>query len=268
MLALEPGATGQFLQHLREELARRWGTPKAIVVISPHSMSRQRWVSVAPTHTAVHDFSGFSPELYRCQYAPAGEPGLALRVLTRLREAGIAAQAADLDGLDHGMWTVLSHLYPRAEVPVVPMSMLPQDRPVDLLSLGRALRGLRHEGVLVIGSGSITHNLHRVFAGGMDPNAKEDPACAQFRSWVRQASEHGLWPELMNYRSSAPQAQTMHPTDEHWLPFYFAMGAACEQGQDWPTNARRLHADVCFGELGMDCYAFGLDAHGLDLAAH
>ena len=123
--------------------------------------------------------------------------------------------------------------------------------------MGHALRALRHDGVLVIGSGSLTHNLRRFFTRPTPVDAPEDADCAAFRGWVHERTRDADWAALMAYREQAPHAVAMHPTDEHWLPFYFAAGAACDDGAPRPELALRLHASVTHGHLAMDAYGFG-----------
>ena len=135
----------------------------------------------------------------------------------------------------------------------------------DITERKKAQDALRASGVpviefrasIVIGSGSLTHNLHRLFKRPNAVNAAEEPDCAEFREWVRRHTEGGHWPELLDYRRRAPHAEAMHPTDEHWLPFYFAAGAACDGDQPWPSVALRLHGSVTYGHLAMDAYGFG-----------
>jgi 4,5-DOPA dioxygenase extradiol len=259
MIALEPGLAGHFMQRLGPAITREWGRPRAIVVMSPHTATASPFVLGGARHETVHDFGGFPPELDEVFYDAAGEPELARRVAGLLEHAGVRAQWTPHSGLDHGIWTVLMHVFPQVDVPVVPLSLVPTASPSEVFDMGRALRSLRHEGVLVIGSGSLTHNLRRFFTRPMPVDAPEEPDCAAFRAWVDERTRAADWPALLNYRQQAPSAIAMHPTDEHWLPFYFAAGAACDEADDaaGPTLAMRLHASVTHGHLAMDAYGFG-----------
>jgi 4,5-DOPA dioxygenase extradiol len=157
-------------------------------------------------------------------------------------------------GLDHGIWTALRYVYPGADVPVVPLAWVPSDDPARQFALGQALAPLADEGVLVVGTGSITHNLRRVFAGGLRGPADlpEIPESAAFRGWLLDRAAERDWDRLFDYRRQAPHAADMHPTDEHLLPWYVAAGVG---GAD--VTPQRIHASVTFGCLGMDAYAFG-----------
>jgi 4,5-DOPA dioxygenase extradiol len=242
MIALEPGAGGAFLQDLGPVLTQTFGKPRAIVAISAHTMERAPLLLAAARHEAVYDFGNFDPRLFTLRYDVAGAPALAERVATLLAHAGIAAHTSPEGGLDHGNWTALRYLFPDADIPVLPLA---------------------DEGVLVLGSGSITHNLRRVFAHGMhDPGQlPEIPESRAFRDWMLARSTALDWETLFAYRSRAPHAVDMHPSDEHLLPWYVAAGAGGRA-----LAPQRLHDSVSFGSLGMDAYAFGATAPRLHAA--
>jgi 4,5-DOPA dioxygenase extradiol len=257
MIALEPGPAGHFMQRLGNRLREALGAPRAIVVMSPHTAMATPFVLGGEHHDTVHDFGGFPPELDEVFYDAPGEPAVAQQVADQLTQAGVPAQWTPHGGLDHGIWTVLMHLFPQVDVPVVPLSLVPSATPEQVFAMGRALRSLRHDGVLVIGSGSLTHNLRRLFTRPTPVDAPEEADCAAFRAWVDERTRASDWPSLLGYRLQAPHASAMHPTDEHWLPFYFAAGAACESDAPAPDLALRLHASVTHGHLAMDAYGFG-----------
>jgi 4,5-DOPA dioxygenase extradiol len=257
MIAIEPGAAGLFMQRLGPVIDQLYGRPRAVVIMSPHTATRTTYVLGGARHETIHDFGGFPPALYEVQYKAPGAPDLAREVTALLVQGGVPAQLTPQNGLDHGIWTTLMHLYPKADVPVVPVSLTPHTKPADMMALGRALRSLAHQGVLVIGSGSLTHNLQRFFGHPTPVDAPEEADCAAFRAWVNARSDAADWPALLDYRAQAPSASEMHPTDEHWLPFYFAAGAAAPEGQMQPVSAMRLHASVTHGHLAMDAYGFG-----------
>jgi 4,5-DOPA dioxygenase extradiol len=254
MIALEPGAAGAFMQRLGPAVDAAFGRPKAIVTVSAHTAARVPVVLAAPRHEAVYDFGGFDPKLRTLRYDAAGDPALAARLVHLLQSAGIAAQGVDQGGLDHGAWTALRFLYPAAEIPVVPLAFVPGDPPAAQFALGEALRPLAREGVLVLGSGSITHNLRRLFAGGLRPAADQPEVDdnAEFRHWIATRAAARDWNALFAYRSQAPHAVAMHPTDEHLLPWYVAAGVG---GRD--AAPIRIHDGATMGSLGMDAYAFG-----------
>jgi 4,5-DOPA dioxygenase extradiol len=257
MIALEPREAGHFLQRLGPAIDARWGRPRAILIASAHSLSREPALLAAPQHHAVYDFGGFDARLNQMRYDAPGAPALAGHVHSLLSAAGITSHVLNQAGLDHGIWTPLRYLWPAADVPVLPLAWSPHATPTQLWQLGQALAPLTNEGVLIIGSGSITHNLRRVFAsGGLHPQseAPATPESTAFRDWFAARVQAGDWPALCDYRAQAPHAALMHPTDEHLLPLFIAAGAGGE------SAGQRMHASLTFGDLGMDAYAFGAQA--------
>ncbi|MDE2278921.1 MAG: dioxygenase [Xanthomonadaceae bacterium] len=245
MTALQPGATGARLAELAQALPR----PKAIVIASAHWLARTPQVGGAAQPATVHDFYGFPPELYRLRYAAPGAPEVAAQAVELLARAGLAPQLDPQRGLDHGAWVPLRLLYPAADVPVVPLSIQPELGPAHQYAVGRALAPLREEGVLVIGSGSITHNLHDLRSGYSAE--REAPYVRPFIGWIEQKLAAGDVDALLDYRRQAPFAQRAHPTDEHLLPLYVALGAAGDGA--W---AQRIDAGIDLGFLAMDIYRF------------
>ena len=254
MIALEPGAAGAFMQRLGPAIDATFGRPKAILAISAHTAAPAPVLLAAPRPEAVYDFGGFDPKLFTLRYDAAGAPGLAARAAALLAQAGIEVHSVAEGGLDHGIWTALRYLYPAADIPVLPLAFVPSQSPAQQFALGAALAPLANEGVLVLGTGSITHNLRRALAGGLraNPDQPEIPESAAFREWLRARGAALDWDALFDYRQRAPHALDMHPTDEHLLPWFVAAGAG---GRDHPPL--RLHDSVTLGSLGMDIYAFG-----------
>jgi 4,5-DOPA dioxygenase extradiol len=256
MIALEPGEAGAYM----ERLGRQLGKPDAIVAVSAHTTAREPVLMAGTPHQAVYDFGGFDPKLFTLRYDAPGAPDVAPRVASLLQAAGLPAHVVNEGGLDHGIWTSLRYLYPDADIPVLPLAFVPTQSPAQQFRLGEALAPLRQQGVLVLGTGSITHNLRRVFAGGLRPpgNQPEIPESAAFRDWMLGQSRVRDWDALFDYRRRAPYAVDMHPTDEHLLPWYVAAGAG---GRD--STPVRLHGSVTYGAIGMDLYAFGPEAETL-----
>ncbi|WP_254459309.1 DODA-type extradiol aromatic ring-opening family dioxygenase [Xanthomonas sacchari] len=245
MTALQPGLVGIRLAQLAATLPR----PRAIVLASAHWLGRRPLVGAAAQPPTIHDFGGFPQALYAMQYPAPGAPALAHEVADLLAQAGLAPVLDERRGLDHGAWVPLSLLYPQADIPVVPLSIQPELGPEHHLALGRALAPLREDGVLVIGSGSITHNLHDF---GRYAEGKEGPYVRPFIEWIEQALYRDDVPAMLDYRRQAPFAARAHPTDEHWLPIYVAMGAAGAGG----LGAQRIDAGIDAGMLAMDIYRF------------
>ncbi|HTH67529.1 MAG TPA: class III extradiol ring-cleavage dioxygenase [Rhodanobacter sp.] len=259
MTALQPGLTGQRLAELAAVLPR----PRAIVLASAHWLSRRPQVGAAAMPETIHDFAGFPAPLYRMRYPAPGAPALAGRVAGLLERAGLAPTIHPERGLDHGAWVPLHLLYPAADIPVVPVSIQPgpaelNPGPAHQYALGQALAPLREEGVLVIGSGSITHNLHDLAAGYSD--RRQAPYVKPFIEWIEHKLASGDIDALLDYRRQAPFAGRAHPTDEHLLPLFVALGAAGANAQ-----AQRIDAGIDMGLLAMDIYRF--DGPGAPLTA-
>ena len=257
MTALEPREAGAFFERLGPAIDATFGRPQAIVVLSAHTLARTPVLLAAERHAAVYDFGGFDPRLNMLRYDAPGAPALAARVQGLLAAAGTSAQIAPRGGLDHGIWTPLRYAWPAADIPVLPLAWVPSQSPAAQFALGQALAPLADQGVLVIGTGSITHNLRRVFAGGLNA-AVDQPEIAEsaaFRRWFVAHSAARDWDALFAYRARAPHAADMHPSDEHLLPWYHAAGAG---GRDHAPL--RLHDSLTYGALGMDAYAFGPSA--------
>lgn len=234
-LPLEDSPTRFFLEGLAATLPR----PTAILAVSAHWDSPRPQVGGAVRPETIHDFYGFPPALYAMRYDAPGAPALARRV------ADLTGAAIDPDhGLDHGAWVPLRLIYPAADIPVTQLSIQADQPPAYHWALGQALRPLREDGVLILASGSITHNL-REWRGPARDGAT--PAwVSEFSDWVAEKAEAGDREALLDYRRLAPHAQRSHPTDEHFLPLFVALGAG--------DRSERIHASISHGVLAMDAY--------------
>lgn len=242
MFAIEPGLAGQQLADLGRELPQ----PEAIVVISPHWRTRGGVsVTASDRPKTLHDFGGFPDELYELNYPAPGAPALADHIMALLSSAGWEART-DVDrGLDHGAWVPLLHLAPSATVPVVQVSMpVPMDTR-SALKLGEALKPLRDMSVLIVASGSLTHNLYEF--RNATPHGED--YVKQFAAWTAMTLQQGKTEQMLDYRRLAPAAERAHPTEEHFLPLLIALGAA---GETYRT--RILEGGVTYGVLAMDSY--------------
>ena len=243
-LALEPGPSRDFLARLGAGMER----PAAILVVSAH------WETVVPTISAaaqpqtIHDFRGFPPALYAMHYPAPGAPELAARVVQLLTASGFPAAVADR-GLDHGAWVPLMLMYPQADIPVTQLAVQTTLGTAHHWRLGEALRPLRDEGVLIVGSGSVTHNLREFGRHGHD--ALPPAWVSAFNDWLADAVESGRSADLLDYRRIAPHAARNHPTEEHLLPLLVAHGAATPG-----LRPRRIHAGYTWGVIGMDAWRF------------
>ncbi|NVL34667.1 dioxygenase [Pseudomonas syringae pv. actinidiae] len=244
MFAIEPGLAGKQLAELGRELPQ----PDAIVVISPHWMTRGEVSVTASTNPkTIHDFGGFPDALYELNYPAPGAPALADHIVELLGSAGWKARLDANRGLDHGAWVPLLYLAPEATVPVVQVSMpMPMDTR-SALKFGEALKPLRDMNVLIVASGSLTHNLYE-FRGATPHGADY---VKEFAAWTALTLQDGDTEQLLDYRRFAPAAERAHPTDEHFLPLLIALGAA---GKKYQT--RILEGGVTYGVLSMDSYLF------------
>ncbi|MBT2773662.1 dioxygenase [Halomonas sp. ISL-60] len=232
MLALNKTPAHAFLRELGKQLS-----PKAVVVVSAHWESLALKVSISAKPETIHDFGGFPRALFECQYPAIGAPELAERLAVSLGAERVKR------GLDHGAWVPLSLMFPDATVPVVSLSLPVRWSNAELITLGERLSALREEEILVIGSGSLTHNLYEIM-----PQDSPMPAWVdEFATWVSDRLIANDREALLSWER-APNALKNHPTPEHFQPLMVAMGAGGE--------ARQLHHSVEHGVLAMDVYQF------------
>ena len=224
--------------------------PKAILVASAHWETARPAVNAVARNATIYDFYGFPDALYEMTYPAPGSLELAARVADLLGAGGLETGIDRQRGLDHGAWVPLKLMYPGADIPVVQISLQTRLGPEHHLRLGRLLSSLRGEGVLVMGSGSFTHNLGAIERG--DPDAVAPAWVMAFTEWMRDAITGGRTADLLAYRERAPFARENHPTGEHLLPLFVALGAAGES-----AKARHLHHSVMLAVVGMDAFAFG-----------
>ncbi len=249
MLPLIEAPSRDFLSGLGTWVEAGWGRPAAILVASAHWETAQPAVNAVAVNETIYDFRGFPPALYQLTYPAPGDAALAERVAEQLAEAGLPSSIDRHRGLDHGAWCPLLMAWPQADVPVLQLSVQSHLGPAHHLQLGQAIAGLRREGVLVVGSGSWTHDLRRFRGQAID--APEAPDVIAFSDWMDAALVEGRTCDLLTYRSKAPFAVQEHPTEEHLLPLYVALGAAGAG-----ARPERLHHSATYGILRMDAYAF------------
>ena len=246
MFALEPGLLGPNLARIGEALP----SLTAIIIVSPHWQTPGVRVTGAEVLETIHDFGGFPAPLYALQYPARGAAQLAAEIVEGLRKAGFDAAIDPRRGLDHGAWVPMRYVKPAADVPVLQVSLPRGIDTAGALQLGRALAPLRDRGVLVIGSGSLTHNLYEF------RQHIHDPEYAQaFADWVEAAVQRHDLDALLDYRVRAPHAARAHPTEEHFLPLLVALGAS---HGDEPRV--RVEGGMTYGVLSMDSFGFGLPA--------
>ena len=251
MFALEPGTTGPALSAWVQSRAPAQQL-RGIVIMSPHWMTRGIRVMSKAQPETWHDFGGFPEPLYALQYPATGDPALAQRVMDLLRAAQWPCSEDPERPFDHGAWVPLRQMYPDADVPVVQVSLPAHVPNAQIYAMGQALAPLRDEGILIMGSGSMTHNL-RELRRQEGPTA---PYVTAFCDWIEATLNRGDLDTLLDYRARAPGAERAHPTDEHFLPIYFALGAA-QWGQHSEVVPHYISHEVMYGSLSMD--AFSLD---------
>jgi 4,5-DOPA dioxygenase extradiol len=230
-------------------LAAALPRPRAVLIASAH------WETTLPMLTGrerldtIHDFGGFPEELYRVRYDAPGAPDVARRAQQLLREAGYTAAIDGCRGLDHGAWVPLKWMYPDRDVPVVEISVQSELGAEHHLRVGEALAPLAAEGVLIVGSGHVTHNLRDWFASRRDPRALD--YVPKFAQWLNERLTADDRAAVTNYRELAPSGARAHPTEEHFLPLFVAWGAAGPG-----ARAERFVAALDGPALAMDAYRF------------
>lgn len=245
--AIEPGLLGPRLTALGQQLQGI----KAVLVVSPHWQTRDVRVMTTEKPETVYDFGGFPSILYTLEYPAKGQPQLAQKAVDLLQAAGLQTGTSSGQGLDHGAWVPLLHLLPDAQIPVFQVSM-----PLDLntrsaVELGRILAPLRAQGVMIMASGSMTHNLYEFRQRATTP----EPYAVEFANWVNTAVLANSVKAVTQYRTEAPHAERAHPSEEHFLPLLVALGA---QGEGDAVQA--IDGGVTHGVLSMDSFVWGLPA--------
>lgn len=241
-LALDAGETGAAWQSVARELPR----PKAVLCVSAHWMTDIPAASLAEHPETIHDFYGFPEPMYAIQYPAPGAPKLAQRAAELVQKAGLPVALDPERGLDHGAWVPLRSMYPDADMPVAQFAVQPRRDARWHYTVGAALAPLREEGVLVLASGGATHNLR-----DMDRRGGSTPEWAKaFDEWLAAAIVGGDIETVLDWQQQAPNADRAHPSDEHFLPIFVAMGAGGGAGE-------RIHAGFTNGSLSMAAFRFG-----------
>jgi 4,5-DOPA dioxygenase extradiol len=245
--ALDPGVLGPALTALGATLDQA----RAVLVVSPHWQTTGVEVQGAAAPATIHDFGGFDPMLYTLSYPAQGHPELAARVATLLSAAGLPTRVDPVRGFDHGAWVPLRHLRPQADLPLIQVSMPRHLDAAGAVALGRALAPLRAQGVVIVGSGSLTHNLWEI----QPPQSPPAAYAREFAQWVGQRVLAGDLESLAGYRTRAPHAERAHPTDEHYLPLVVA-AAAARPGE----TVALVPGGILYGVLSMDSFVWGQPA--------
>ncbi|GFP74052.1 DODA-type extradiol aromatic ring-opening family dioxygenase [Clostridium fungisolvens] len=241
-LVVEKNDYTDFLKDLGKKL-----TPEAIVIFTAHWESEITTISsLNNTYDMIYDFYGFPKELYSIRYPAKGSLEVAVKLQSMLRTNGIESKLDENRGLDHGAWDVLYLMYPKADIPIVQVSINPFFAMEKQYEIGRDIRDLGKEDILVIGSGSTVHNLATVNWN----SEKAEGWAVEFDDWLIEKVENNDKETLFNYRQLAPYAKRAVPREEHIVPMFIAMGSG---NRDKP---KLLHQSYAYGTLSYICFEF------------
>lgn len=244
MLALEDTDVTKGLKSVGDQVIQNFGKPKAILAISAHWYTRGTFVQSTEQPKQIYDMYGFPQELYDFKYPVKGDPALSGRVTDLLQDK---VSVRDDWGIDHGTWTVLCHMFPKADIPVVQLSVDSTLSSDEMYTIGKSLAPLRDEGYLIFASGNVVHNLRQVDWDNPDGT----PECHAFNDAVTGYVQERNDTAVLNY-SAIPHVHYAVPTPEHFLPLFYTLGAT--EGEK-PTVFNN-HCEL--GAIAMTGYAFGL----------
>jgi 4,5-DOPA dioxygenase extradiol len=257
MHAVDAGRAGDVWTELGRTLPR----PSAVLIASAHWETELPMLSTSRKPETIHDFGGFPPDLYKISYPAPGAPDIAERAIRMLQSSGLTATSNACRGLDHGAWVPLRRMFPNADVPITQVSIQPSLDAAHHLHVGEALAPLARDGVLIVGSGHMTHNLRDWMATVRQRGSRAvaegaaDSYVSEFREWIADALQTNDRDRLVHWRELAPNALRAHPTPEHFMPLFVAFGAASAADGHTP-RVERLDAGVDSGVLAMDAYLF------------
>lgn len=244
LLALEDNEYTRFLERLGQDL----GSPRGIVVFSAHWDSPVQLLTVDEQHETQHDFYGFPEEMYTLTYPALGDPALSRRISELFKDNNLSHQPILGRGLDHGVWVILKKMFPQANIPVVALSVDSLRSPAEQYNIGRMLASLREEGILLIGSGGLVHNLRL-----LSEKDQPEPWAATFDAWLAKGLESWDLPSLFAYEKKAPHVREAVPSygREHFVPLFYAMGTA-----DADRRAKLMIQEYQYGTLSLNCWKF------------
>ena len=231
------------------ELGEQLPRPTAVLCISAHWTTRGTWVTHMAHPKTIHDFYGFPPELFAVQYPAPGDPETADRIC-KGSDNPVIQPDDETWGLDHGAWSVLRHMYPAADVPVVQLSLDLTQGPEFHFAAGAKLKALRQAGVLIVGSGNIVHNLRRI-------NFRDDAPpydwAIEFDEWVKQRLVDRDFESMTRDATKSSVGQLSIPTPEHWYPLLYTLGAA-----DASDQLRFEYEGIENASISMRCVRLGM----------
>jgi 4,5-DOPA dioxygenase extradiol len=226
------------------KIGQRFPTPKAVLMISAHWMTNQVAVTAMQTPKTIHDFGGFPPALFAMQYPAPGSPELAARVAQQLAPVRVVQDQAW--GLDHGAWSVLTKVYPEAQIPVVQLSLNMNEDPAFHYELGRQLSALRDEGVMLMGSGNVVHNLRQ-----LNPSVRAYDWAERFDTLIRDTITAENFDQIVQFDQLGMDARLSIPTTEHFLPLLYVLGAKRNDDQ-----TEVICNELTMGSISMTSYLF------------
>lgn len=243
MIAVENNPYTEYLGKLGEQIK-----PKAIVIFTAHWETPILTVSDRDdVYETIYDFGGFPPELFAVKYPAKGSRHTASIIIERFEKQGIAVNRDSTRGLDHGSWTLLHRIYPKADIPVVQVSVNPALPPKEQFKIGEALQGLGKEDILIIGSGALVHNLRALKWG----QTSVEPWAVEFDDWIIDKVEKKDMDSLFEYETLAPHARFAVPREEHFVPLFIAMGSG-----DPDAHGKVIHRFYDHGNLSYLSFAF------------
>ena len=231
------------------KLAKKIPRPEAILCISAHWMTEGSWVTHMENPKTIHDFYGFPQALFDVQYPAPGSPSLAELIQNQIKDPEVQLDN-EMWGLDHGTWSVLKHMYPEADIPVMQLSLYLQ-QPVEYhFKLGQELAKLRDKGILIVGSGNIVHNLRVI---KWEEDAQPYDWAIEFDEWAKERILKRDFGALMNEAFQSPSGKLAIPTTEHYLPFIYTLGASVPDDKI-SFEFEEIHN----ASISMRCVSFGL----------
>ena len=231
-----------------KDLGKTYRNVDAVLCISAHWMTSKPIVNAVEENDTIHDFYGFPPELYQLEYPASGSPKLAQRTADLINNSGLSCEVDNTRGLDHGAWVPAMLMFPNLEVPILQLSIQQNMNPEAHHELGKAIGSLRHERVLILGSGGAVHPLGYA---PLRPGAKTDQWAYDFDSWLTKSVTQGDYSALIDYSNVAPYPERAHPYPDHYMPIITTMGAAGEG-----AKGEAIHHSWFWGDMGMGAYEF------------
>lgn len=231
------------------ELGRVIERPKVVLCVSAHWMTEGSWVTHMPKPKTIHDFYGFPKPLFDVQYPAAGSPEFADLIRSEVKDPTVNMDD-ETWGLDHGTWSVLRHMYPEANIPVLQLSIYMAQPPEYHYRLGEQLRKLRDQGVLIVGSGNIVHNLRQI---DFSPSANPYDWAIEFDEWVKERLVRTDYASLTNDAYNTRAGKLSIPSPDHWYPLLYTLGASDEQ-----DCLRFEYEGIDHGSISMRCLSLGL----------